>query len=256
MNESKESAAEYSKRSANYQFKYYEKLIDKIPFNDTDHVFEIGCGTGEMTARIAKEIVPNGQITACDPQLNRIQFAMEKFSDIPNLHFIHAKGSAALENNVNLYDVIVSNGVLHWMKEEELRKTMVNMFNALKSGGIAAHNFAEDIPNTYRTLLKIDDSQATRFFEMVHLIEKEKFADLAREVGFVTVSSERFTFVSEFDTEDDILKTADATTYGLFGWEKLYSDAKSRGLQVKFDVSDAGKPIEVIKLDNFVLKKP
>ena len=67
MNESKESAAEYSKQSANYQFKYYEKLLDKIPFNATDHVFEIGCGTGEMTARIAKEIVPNGQITACDP---------------------------------------------------------------------------------------------------------------------------------------------------------------------------------------------
>ena len=181
---------------------------------------------------------------------------MEKFSDIPNLHFIHATGSAALENKADLYDVIVSNGVLHWMKEEELRKTMVNMFNALKSDGIAAHNISGDTPNTYRTLLKIDSSKATRLFEVVHPIEKEKFADLAREVGFVTVSSERFTFVSEFDTEDDILKAADATTCGLFGWEKLYNDAKSRGLQVKLDVSDAGKPIEVIKLDKFVLKKP
>ena len=256
MNESKENAAEYSKQSVNYQLRFYEELIDKIPFNATDHVFEIGCGTAAMSARLAKEIVPKGQVTACDPEESRIRFAMNKFSDISNLHLIHATGSAALENKADLYDVVVSNAVLHWMKEDELKRTMVNMFNALKSGGIAAHNFLEDMPSSCHSLRKIDEKEIKKLLEILHPIEKAEFADLAREVRFVTVYSKSYTFVSEFDTVDDVLTLTDASTYGLFGWKKLYNDARSRGLQVDFDLSDAGKPIEAIKLDIFVLKKP
>ena len=103
MDESMNGVVEYFKQSINYQLKYYETLMDKIPFQATDQVFELGCGTAAMSARMAKEIVPNGQVTACDPEGTRVRFAMDKFSDIPNLHFIHATGSAALTNKDNLY---------------------------------------------------------------------------------------------------------------------------------------------------------
>ena len=256
MDETPESAAEYFKRSLGNQLKHQEELIDKLPFKDTDHVFEIGCGTAAMSARMAKEIVPNGQITACDPEESRIRFAIDKFSDIPNLHLIHATGSAALEAKADLYDVILSNAVLHWMSEEELKKTMVNMFNALKSGGIAAHNFLEDMPSSCRSLRKLDEKKVEELMEIMRPIKKEKFADLAREVGFITAYSEKSMFKKEFDTVSDLLKTMDATTFGLFGWEKTYNDAKSNGLQVEFGTSDKGKLLEVIKSHIFVLKKP
>ena len=256
MDETWESAAEYFQRSADYQLKSYEKLIDKIPFKDTDHVFDLGCGTAEMSARMANEIVPNGQVTACDPEKNRIRFAEEKFSDIPNLHFIHATGSEALKNRADLYDVIVSNGVFHWMAEDELRKTMVNMFNALKIGGIAAINFIADIPSTYYTLGKIEEKKMEGLLEILHIIDKEKLVGLTRKVGFVTTYSESYITRKEFDTVSDLLRTADASTYGLFGWEKLFNDAKSRGLQVNFDVSDTGKSIETFNTDIFIWKKP
>ena len=42
MDETPENAAEYFKRSLGHQLKHQEKLIDKLPFKDTDHVFEIG----------------------------------------------------------------------------------------------------------------------------------------------------------------------------------------------------------------------
>ena len=255
MDETRENAAEYFKRSVGHQLKYYEKLIAKVPFKDADHVFELGCGTAAMSARMAKEIMPHGQVTACDPEESRIRFAMEKFSDIPNLHFIHATGSAALENKADLYDVIISNAVLHWMKEDELKKTMVNMVNALKSGGIAAHTFIEDIPSTYYTLRKIDEMKWKELLSILHPIRKEKFAELAREVGFVTVYSGSYTFSTEFDTVSDLLKAADASTFGLFDWEKVYNSAQSNGLQVEFDISDAGKVLHVAELNTFVLKK-
>jgi len=256
MDETPESAAEYFKRSLGHQLKHQEKLIDKVPFKDTDHVFEIGCGTGATSARMTKEIVPNGQVTACDPEGSRIRFAMDKFSHIPNLHFIHATGSAALGDKEDLYDVIISNFVLHWIKEDELRRTMVNMFNALKSGGTAAHNFIYDIPNTYLTLGKVDEEKMKELRNIIYPIKKEKFADLAREVGFITVYSEVCMFKTEFDTVSDLLKTMDASTFGLFDWEKIYNDAQSNGLQVEFDTSDEGALVEVIKSNIFVLKKP
>ena len=48
----------------------------------------------------------------------------------------------------------------------------------------------------------------------------------------------------------------DASTFGLFGWEKAYNDANSKGVQVEFDASDDGKIEEVLKTLSFVLKKP
>ena len=256
MDETPESAAEYFKRSLGHQLKHQEKLIEKIPFKDTDNVFEIGCGTAAMSARMAKEIVPKGQVTACDPEESRIRFAMDKFSNISNLHLIHATGSAVLENKADLYDVIISNAVLHWLKEDELKKTMVNMFNALKSGGIAAHNFIEDMPSSCHFLRKIDQKKIKKLLEILHPIEKAEFAVLAREVGFVVGDSESCVFKTEFDTVGDLLTTVDASTFGLFGWEKAYNDANSKGVQVEFDTSDDGKIEEVLKALSFVLKKP
>ena len=256
MDETRESAAEYLKRSAGYQLKHFERLIAKFPITDKDHVFELGCGTAVMSARMAKEIVPNGQVTACDPEENRIRLAMENFSDIPNLHIIHATGSAALTDKEDLYDVIVSNFVLHWIKEDELQDTLRKTFIALKSGGIAAHNFIYDMPNTFLTLGKMDKEKMKELRNILYPIKKEKFADLAREVGFVTVHSESTTFNTEFDTIDDLLRMSDASCFGLFGWEKVYNDAKSKGMQIEFDTSDSGKHVHGTKLASFILKKP
>jgi len=180
---------------------------------------------------------------------------MDKFSDIPNLHIIHATGSAALKDKEDLYDVIVSNFVLHWMKEPELQDTLRKTFFALKSGGIATHNFDHDLPNTYLSLGKTDEEKMKELHNVNHPIKQEKFADLAREVGFIIVHSEVCMLKTEFDTVSDLLKTMDASTFGLFGWEKIYNDAKSNGLQVEFDTSEEGTPVEVMKNNIFVLKK-
>ena len=256
MDESLEISAEYFKRSANHQLKYFEKLISRTPFKDSDHVFELGCGTGAMSAHIAKEIVPNGKVTACDPEKNRIRIAKDKFSDIPSLQFIHATGSVALEDKKDLYDVILSNAVLHWIKEDELEVTLAKMFTALKNGGISSHNFIEDMPNTYKTLRKINENKVNGMLHIFHPIQEEKFAELARKAGFLVVDSQKYLHVTEVDTEKDLLKLADASTYGLFEWEKAYNDAKDNGLLVEFDVTETGKLAHKSELIHVILKKP
>ena len=226
-----------------------------MPLKDTDHIFEIGCGTGAMSAYLAREIVPNGQVTACDPEENRIRFAKQNFAEISNLKFIHATGAVALENKENVYDVIVSNAVLHWIKQDELEKTLEKMFTALKPGGISGHNFNEGIPNTYKTLGKIDASKLEEFLKVRPTMLKEEFAEMSKKVGFVVLDSGKVDNVTQFETEEEILKLVDATTYGLFGWERLYKDAKEKGKKVKFDMSKTGKLKHISKLVHFILKK-
>ena len=256
MNESPETAAEYFKRSVKHQLKCYEKLIERLPFKDTDHVFELGCGTAEMSSRLATEIVPNGHVTACDPEESRVRFAIGKFSNIPNLSFIHATGSAALEDKADLYDVIVSNAVLHWIEEGELEKTMLSMLNALKRGGIAAHKFNVGIPEAYRLLSSLEEGKLNEYLKIRHVMEEQKFAALCTKVGFDILDTKKSDHAAECETEEELLKLLDATSYGLFGWEKLFNDAKDRGRTVKFSQSDNGKVQHVATVATFVLKKP
>ena len=256
MDESLGSSQEYFKQSANHQFKNFKILLGRIQFKDTDNVFEIGCGTGAMSAYLAREIVPNGQVTACDPEGNRIRFAKQNFAEISNLKFMNATGAVGLENRENVYDVILSNYVLHWMKEDELEKTVEKMFSALKPGGIAGHNFVNDVPDTYKVLGKLDENRLKRLLNTTHLIEIEKIADLARKVGFIVLEIGKADYMSEIDTEEDLVKLLDASTYGLFEWEKLYNDAKEKEIAINFDLSEAGKIKHVSHLVHAILKKP
>ena len=172
------------------------------------------------------------------------------------MEFIHGTGSAALENKEDVYDVILSNAVLHWVKEDDLENTIGRMFTALKSGGIAAHNFIEDIPNTYKILGKMDESKIKELLKVIHPIQEETFAELARKAGFVIVNSRRRFHETEVDTEENLLKLVDASTFGLFEWEKTYNCGKDRGIFVKFEVTETGKFAHRSSLVSFILKKP
>lgn len=117
-----QSSEDYFKHSVNCQLKYFKALLHKLKLKDTYHVFEVGCGTGTTSAYLAKEIVPNGAVTACDPVANRIQVGRRNFSTIANLEFIHATGAESLKGREGVYDAVVSNAVLHWINDEELVK--------------------------------------------------------------------------------------------------------------------------------------
>eukprot|EP00112_Aurelia_sp_Birch-Aquarium-sp1_P012386 Seg2605.1 transcript_id=Seg2605.1/GoldUCD/mRNA.D3Y31 product="Malonyl-acyl-carrier protein O-methyltransferase" protein_id=Seg2605.1/GoldUCD/D3Y31 len=127
-----ESYLKYSKTIKDSQYDACEGLLAKTDIKPGDNVFEIGCGTGEYAAHLAKDVLKDGQITACDPDQNRITVAQERFGNLTNLTYIHAGGSDALEGKLGVYDFVYSSAVLHWMSDEELEKTIRNSFLAMK----------------------------------------------------------------------------------------------------------------------------
>ncbi|XP_065054781.1 trans-aconitate 2-methyltransferase-like [Rhopilema esculentum] len=254
MAEIKSSSETYSRLSTSMQEAYAKVLVDRIKFSDdSSSVLEIGCGTGATAAYLARDVVRNGTVTGCDPQENRIRVAAEKYSGIEGLEFIKSTGVEALKGKEQAYDVIYSNSVLHWMSDEEFEETMRLSFVAMKSGGFAAHNVVEAIPeNVVKVIANSNPEDLKSLYEMIKPISLGRLVDVSAKVGFKVVDSGRIPTVTKFDDLKEYLRLQDATLYGKYGIEEGYM-INSHKIDLAKD--EDGKIIHVSPLVFIVLQK-
>lgn len=143
-------AADYHKHSSAQQT-WANELIAKLALTGTEHVLDIGCGDGKITAEIAR-LVPGGAVVGVDESEEMIRFASETFpvEDRPNLSF-RAMDASALEFDAE-FDVVFSNATLHWVLDHG--PVLRGIAQALRPGG--------------RCLLQMaGKGNAQRFFETV-----------------------------------------------------------------------------------------
>ena len=254
MFQEKESAKEYLQHSK-LQFSMCQKLIDHIVVQPSDNVFEIGCGTGEYSAYLATNMLKNGRITGCDPEENRVKVAKEKFSNIPNLSYVHAGGSEALKNTTNVYDVVFSSNVLHWMSDKELELTTERQFMAMKPGAIAAHQFAMSVPENMAKIVSfLNDDLKAKFHDALSVIPLQKMVNLAQRCGFQVIQVEDLNHVTEFSSVDEYLTLLDATLYGKFGCKETYHKFHDK-IKLEKIMAD-GKLIQSDTTAIIILRKP
>lgn len=125
------NAQDYQKNSEG-QLKWGRELIPKLGLSGKEHVLDIGCGDGKITAEIAAQ-VPDGQVTGIDSSRDMIDLANNTFAqtDYANLHFIYM--DAREINFFNAFDIVFSNAVLHWVDNH--RKVLSAIYTALKTPG-------------------------------------------------------------------------------------------------------------------------
>ncbi len=108
-----------------FVFQYGESLLEWLQPQAGEHILDLGCGTGELTAKIAES---GAEVTGLDASKAMIASAREHF---PGLHFEVADATRfALPRPV---DAIFSNATLHWVTKK--KKAAARMFAALKPGG-------------------------------------------------------------------------------------------------------------------------
>lgn len=104
------------RRNSTQQELWARQIIAKLVLNNSEHVLDLGCGDGKVTAEIARQ-VPNGQVLGIDNSAVMIEFARSTFpaSDWPNLRFdvMDARELRFVEQ----FDLVFSNAVLHWIKD-------------------------------------------------------------------------------------------------------------------------------------------
>ena len=124
-------AAEYAANSA-VQQTWARELIARLKLSGDEHVLDVGCGDGKVTAEIA-HAVPRGSATGIDASTEMIGFARKTFpaKRFPNLGF-HVMDARKIKFN-RQFDLIFSNAALHWVDDHQA--ILRGAASVLKSGG-------------------------------------------------------------------------------------------------------------------------
>ena len=108
------SAAEYAQHST-LKAAMASRSLGLLELRGDEHVLDIGCGDGRISARIATECVPQGTVCGIDASADMVGFAQRHHAGVANLHSkvvdarqMHFDGS---------FDAAVSFNALHWVPD-------------------------------------------------------------------------------------------------------------------------------------------
>ena len=127
------NASDYARHSVPQQ-EWARELIDKLRLKGNEHLLDIGCGDGKVTAEIAKHL-NKGRVVGIDNSQNMIALATQEFpvSQYPNLFFRQADASELSFHQE--FDIVFSNAALHWVVDH--RPVLRGIYKALKPDGKA-----------------------------------------------------------------------------------------------------------------------
>lgn len=125
------NANDYANQSS-AQFKWAKELIEKIHILGSEHILDIGCGDGKITALLSKGCL-NGQVIGVDASQNMIDEAKKTFDSekFPNLSF-QVMDASKLTFKEN-FDLVFSNSALHWIKDH--KPVLSGIYHSLKPNG-------------------------------------------------------------------------------------------------------------------------
>jgi trans-aconitate methyltransferase len=117
-------AARYQARHS-YVFAYGEDLIGLLDPQPGEMILDLGCGSGQLTAKIAES---GADVTGLDRSAEMIAEARRNF---PSLTFEIADASNFMVDAP--FDAVFSNAALHWVKDAD--GAAESVARALRSGG-------------------------------------------------------------------------------------------------------------------------
>lgn len=112
-------AADYARHSS-LQEAMASEVLALLQLSGSEHVLDVGCGDGRLTARIA-DCLPRGDILGVDASADMIAFAVVSFGSSAayprdNLRFEVVDARALPYRDA--YDLVLSFNALHWVPEQ------------------------------------------------------------------------------------------------------------------------------------------
>jgi trans-aconitate 2-methyltransferase len=125
----------------------FDELLELVDKRQNLKVVDLGCGTGELTRRLA-DYLPESDVLGLDSSLQMLERSKEYIR--PGLRFAHGN-QAKLGGE---WDLIFSNAALHWSENHE--ELIPYLFNHLSPGGqIAVQVPSNHNSSTHLTILEV-----------------------------------------------------------------------------------------------------
>lgn len=187
------------------QKKAAEELLKRMHFKGTEHLLDVGCGDGKITAKFANDL-PEGSILGIDLSQEMINFAKTRFdtSSYKNLQF--KKQDAQDLNYKQQFDVVFSSFALQWLPNPDL--FFQGASKSLKPSG----NLVLTIPLGISQALEEATQLVTSLPEWQHYFLKFlpgwhfttdlRYAELLAKYCFITVYFSKILQIERFPTRD------------------------------------------------------
>lgn len=125
------NAEDYEKYSHAQQL-WARELIDKLNLHGTEHVLDLGCGDGKVTAEIASAVA-SGFVIGVDNSAEMIELATARYSSTAHSNLSFQVMDASALSFDACFDTVFSNAALHWVKNH--RPVIAGVFRSLRPGG-------------------------------------------------------------------------------------------------------------------------
>lgn len=208
--------------SASFVPELATKIVGWLDPQTNDHILDLGCGDGPLTAKIAAH---GASVTGLDASANLIEAARRSYDgSLSNVSW-HVQDCRYMEDCAHVeagaYTKVFSNAALHWiLRDESTRLAVLNgVFRALKSSGKLVFEMggAGNVAEVHAALLaavvhqgaSIEEAREASpwFFPSEELIK-----NLLEEVGFEVEKLELEYRPTRLTTEKE---------GGLEGWTRL-----------------------------------
>ncbi|PZD71927.1 Trans-aconitate 2-methyltransferase [Acaryochloris thomasi RCC1774] len=120
------NAQDYEKNSSAQQ-KWAQELIAKLNLKGHEHILDLGCGDGKVTAELAR-CVPGGLVLGVDQSEAMINLAQARYPKAQSANLSFQQMDARQLTFQNEFDVAFSNATLHWVDHH------VSVLNGLAAG--------------------------------------------------------------------------------------------------------------------------
>lgn len=107
-------------------------LLEQLPLTGHEHILDVGCGDGKISARITKNVT-DGHVTGIDISPQMIGFAREMFPANQHSNLTFLIQDAQQFNYHEQLDVIFSSFALQWLPNPDL--FFKSAYQSLKCGG-------------------------------------------------------------------------------------------------------------------------
>jgi trans-aconitate methyltransferase len=194
--------------------KFGESLIDLLAPQQDEMLLDIGCGTGDLTHKIA---LTGAKVTGIDTSPEMISTAKNKY---PALDFSLANATSF--QFPMQFDAIFSNATLHWVLEYE--KVISCVHKALKKGGRFVAELGGE-GNVYNIIHALKQQLHKKGYQ--HIADKNVwyFPSLSAYASLLEKNGFRVVFATHFNRETPLLNED-----GIKNWLKMFGQPYLEGI--------------------------